>query len=158
MTQNYKKTDRVRKTASHERLEAFIYGTGAPGEVGHIHGLKFTLQDIIGREISIDLSRSEEQRYARALFDLDIGGVLVKGKTAEEILQVVAGVVLVREIQTSAVTVEIQEEIKTEETVEETPEVVAEKPPVKVRVRKRPPSKKIAQEAEESPGEDTQAA
>lgn len=82
---SFKKTDRVRKTQSHDRLTQSV------------EAMKPVLQAILGAEIPVELHRSHEQRYARALFDLKVGNQTIEASTAEELLQVINGIRIVGE-------------------------------------------------------------
>lgn len=81
MTVVYKKTDRVRKTASHAVLEDAVTG------------IVPVLERLTGSPVDVTLARSTEQKYARALFDINFGdGVTITGKTAEQIVELLAGI------------------------------------------------------------------
>jgi hypothetical protein len=45
------------------------------------------------------VTRSEERRYARALFKVDVDGIVLDAKTMEEILEFAQGVKIVTEMK-----------------------------------------------------------
>lgn len=86
----YKKTTRVRAVAAHSKLDIVR------------EGLEKNLNIVLGKDVVVSVVRSAEQRYARALFDVTIGGVNITGRTAEEVLQLAEGVRIVTELKEAA--------------------------------------------------------
>lgn len=86
----YKKTDRTRNVDKHKHLDIVA------------DALRANLEIVLGRAITVNVTRSEERRYARALFKVTIGDSVVDGKTMEEVLQLAEGVKLVSEMKESA--------------------------------------------------------
>jgi hypothetical protein len=80
-TKIYKKTDRVRNTKSHEAL------------IDAVRDITIICDELANMEIDVTVTRSQEQKYARALFDLQIGDiVMLYGKTMEEIYTLLTGI------------------------------------------------------------------
>lgn len=84
----YKKTDRVRKTQTHVGLEEAV------------HGIQAVINAIAGSTVEVTISRSSEQKYARALFDVRFGDtVTLVGRTAEEIQATIAGIHIANQLR-----------------------------------------------------------
>lgn len=86
----YKKTDRTRSVDKHKHLDVVA------------DGLRANLELVLGRAITVNVTRSEERRYARALFKVSIGDVIIDGRTMEEVLQIAEGVKIVSEMKEAA--------------------------------------------------------
>ena len=86
----YKKTDRTRSVDKHKHLDVVA------------DGLRANLELVLGRAITVNVTRSEERRYARALFKVSIGDVIIDGRTMEEVLQIAEGVKIVSEMKEDA--------------------------------------------------------
>jgi hypothetical protein len=86
----YKKTDRTRSVDKHKHLDIVA------------DGLRANLELVLGRAVTVNVSRSAERRYARALFKVDIGDITIDGKTMEEVLQIAEGVKIVSEMKEAA--------------------------------------------------------
>jgi len=86
----YKKTDRTRSVDKHKHLDIVA------------DGLRANLELVLGRAVTVNVSRSAERRYARALFKVDIGDITLDGKTMEEVLQIAEGVKIVSEMRSAA--------------------------------------------------------
>jgi hypothetical protein len=83
----YKKTDRIRTVDKHKQLDIIA------------EGLCTNLELVLGRNVKVVVTRSEERRYARALFKVDIDdGIILDAKTMEEILEFAQGVRTVAEM------------------------------------------------------------
>lgn len=83
----YKKTSRIRSVAGHSKLDVVA------------DGLRTNLELVLGRDVKVEVTRSEERRYARALFKVDIDdGIILDAKTMEEILEFAQGVRTVAEM------------------------------------------------------------
>ena len=84
----YKKTDRIRTVDKHKQLDVVA------------DGLRANLELVLGRDVKVEVTRSEERRYARALFKVDIDdGIILDAKTMEEILEFAQGVKIVTEMK-----------------------------------------------------------
>jgi hypothetical protein len=83
----YKKTDRIRTVDKHKQLDVVA------------DGLRTNLELVLGRDVKVEVTRSEERRYARALFKVDIDGIVLDAKTMEEILEFAQGVRIVTEMK-----------------------------------------------------------
>lgn len=86
----YKKTDRTRSVDKHKHLDIVA------------DGLRANLELVLGRAITVNVSRSAERRYARALFKVDIGDITIDGKTLEEVLQLAEGVDIISKMHSAA--------------------------------------------------------
>lgn len=89
----YKKTDRVRKTASHSALEDAVTG------------IVPVISAMVGAPVEVTLNRSTEQKYARALFDISFGSVVtLTGYTAEQIIGLIQGIRIANELRIATAT------------------------------------------------------
>lgn len=73
---SYKKTDRIRKVAQHDKLDIVC------------SGLQKNLERVLGVNVFVSVERSELQRYNRAVFKILINDVVIDGKTLEEVLMI----------------------------------------------------------------------
>jgi len=83
----YKKTDRIRSVEKHKTLDIVA------------EGLMANLTKVLGRNVSVNVSRSTERRYARALFKVSIDDIEIDAKTMEEILQLAEGIRIASELK-----------------------------------------------------------
>jgi len=83
----YKKTSRTRAVAGHSKLDIVR------------DGLEKNLNLVLGRNVKVVVTRSSEMRYARALFKVDIDGIILDAKTLEEILEFAQGVKIVSDLR-----------------------------------------------------------
>lgn len=83
----YKKTDRIRAVEKHKTLDIVA------------EGLTANLTRVLGRDVTVNVTRSAERRYARALFKVQIDDVIIDAKTMEEILEFANGIQIVNELK-----------------------------------------------------------
>lgn len=83
----YKKTDRTRSVEKHKELDIVVEGLAA------------NLTKVLGREVNVNVSRSAERRYARALFKVEIDDIIIDAKTMEEIMEFASGIRLASELK-----------------------------------------------------------
>ena len=86
----YKKTSRTRAVAGHSKLDIVR------------DGLERNLALVLDKTVMVSVTRSQEQRYARALFDVAIDNIIINGRTAEEVLQLAEGVKIVSDLKEAA--------------------------------------------------------
>lgn len=86
----YKKTDRIRAVEKHKNLDIVA------------EGLTANLSKVLGRDVTVNVSRSAERRYARALFKVEIDGITIDAKTMEEILEFANGIRVTSELKEAA--------------------------------------------------------
>lgn len=86
----YKKTDRIRAVEKHKNLDIVA------------EGLMANLSKVLGRDVTVNVSRSAERRYARALFKVEIDGITIDAKTMEEILEFANGIRVTSELKEAA--------------------------------------------------------
>ena len=86
----YKKTDRIRAVEKHKNLDIVA------------EGLIANLSKVLGRDVTVNVSRSTERRYARALFKVEIDGITIDAKTMEEILEFANGIRVTSELKEAA--------------------------------------------------------
>lgn len=86
----YKKTDRIRAVEKHKGLDIVS------------EGLMANLSNVLGRDVTVNVSRSTERRYARALFKVEIDGITIDAKTMEEILEFANGIRVTSELKEAA--------------------------------------------------------
>lgn len=87
----YKKTDRIRAVEKHKSLDIVA------------EGLVANLRKVLGRDVTVNVTRSEERRYARALFKVNIDDVtILDAKTMEEVLEFANGIRIASELKEAA--------------------------------------------------------